>query len=180
MKEYLGYHKAVYARDKAICVHCRADCEKIMRVYWGILNFEAQAFFANTIRLGEDKRYWQVDHIIERADGGTDEIDNLQTLCVPCHQVKTAQCRQKRLAHFAQIQAERAQRTRAVQPSSPPDVYDYSYDCAAYDRTVGRVDAIKDWVNNYLQSLWDANGTGQPKTLQPIESDYLADPMIYH
>ena len=32
-----------------------------------------------------------VDHIIPKAHGGTDDMDNLQSLCrVPCHQEKTA------------------------------------------------------------------------------------------
>lgn len=29
------------------------------------------------------------DHIIPKAEGGTDDDDNLQTLCKPCHQAKT-------------------------------------------------------------------------------------------
>lgn len=30
-----------------------------------------------------------VDHITRKADGGTDGIDNLQSLCAPCHHEKT-------------------------------------------------------------------------------------------
>lgn len=30
------------------------------------------------------------DHIINRAEGGQDELDNLETLCIPCHGIKTA------------------------------------------------------------------------------------------
>jgi 5-methylcytosine-specific restriction protein A len=32
----------------------------------------------------------EVDHIIERSAGGTDELANLQSLCAPCHRAKTA------------------------------------------------------------------------------------------
>lgn len=32
----------------------------------------------------------QVDHIIPKCDGGTDDADNLQAICKPCHQAKTA------------------------------------------------------------------------------------------
>lgn len=32
----------------------------------------------------------EVDHIINVAEGGSDEESNLQSLCVPCHQAKTA------------------------------------------------------------------------------------------
>jgi len=31
-----------------------------------------------------------VDHIIPLVDGGTDDDDNKETLCVPCHDVKSA------------------------------------------------------------------------------------------
>lgn len=32
----------------------------------------------------------EVDHIVNRARGGSDDEDNLQALCVPCHKDKTA------------------------------------------------------------------------------------------
>jgi len=32
----------------------------------------------------------EVDHIVNIAQGGTDDDANLQALCVPCHQAKTA------------------------------------------------------------------------------------------
>ena len=31
----------------------------------------------------------EADHIINRAQGGSDELSNLQTLCKPCHKIKT-------------------------------------------------------------------------------------------
>ncbi|RFB74328.1 MULTISPECIES: HNH endonuclease [unclassified Herbaspirillum] len=31
-----------------------------------------------------------VDHIIRKADGGSDRDDNLQSICVACHRTKTA------------------------------------------------------------------------------------------
>lgn len=31
----------------------------------------------------------EVDHIVPKHKGGTDEADNLQSLCKPCHQDKT-------------------------------------------------------------------------------------------
>lgn len=33
----------------------------------------------------------QVDHIIPKAKGGTDDESNLQAICGPCHDAKTAQ-----------------------------------------------------------------------------------------
>lgn len=31
----------------------------------------------------------EVDHILNKANGGTDDLDNLQSLCNPCHKEKT-------------------------------------------------------------------------------------------
>jgi 5-methylcytosine-specific restriction protein A len=31
----------------------------------------------------------EVDHIVPKAKGGTDELDNLQSLCRTCHEKKT-------------------------------------------------------------------------------------------
>lgn len=36
----------------------------------------------------------EVDHIIKKADGGTDDDDNLQAICKPCHKAKTLRERQ--------------------------------------------------------------------------------------
>ena len=33
----------------------------------------------------------QVDHIVPRAKGGTDDLSNLQSICEPCHKLKTIQ-----------------------------------------------------------------------------------------
>ncbi len=38
-----------------------------------------------------DQSARQVDHIVPAAEGGSDELDNLQALCDPCHNRKTAQ-----------------------------------------------------------------------------------------
>lgn len=33
----------------------------------------------------------ECDHIVNKAQGGTDDMDNLQSLCKPCHDQKTQQ-----------------------------------------------------------------------------------------
>ena len=33
----------------------------------------------------------QVDHIINKAIGGTNDLDNLQAICIDCHKAKTRQ-----------------------------------------------------------------------------------------
>lgn len=32
----------------------------------------------------------EVDHVLPRAKGGTDDLDNLESICRDCHQAKTA------------------------------------------------------------------------------------------
>ena len=55
--------KAALSRDHFICQHC------------GKPNLN-----------GKDA---QVDHIVSRRNGGTNELSNLQTLCASCHSKKT-------------------------------------------------------------------------------------------
>ena len=38
-----------------------------------------------------------VDHIVPEAKGGTDELDNLEAICGPCHQAKTLADQGKRI-----------------------------------------------------------------------------------
>ena len=39
--------------------------------------------------LGRTTQATEVDHIINKAAGGTDAMENLQAICVPCHIEKT-------------------------------------------------------------------------------------------
>lgn len=60
----------ILQRDAGLCQLCLAK---------GIVNYCAGKKFGA-----------QVDHIVPKFEGGTDEDDNLQTVCVPCHKEKTA------------------------------------------------------------------------------------------
>ncbi|MEW8230368.1 MAG: HNH endonuclease signature motif containing protein [Candidatus Thiodiazotropha endolucinida] len=42
------------------------------------------------LRKGQTTVARQVDHIRPKADGGTDDTDNLQSICISCHKAKTA------------------------------------------------------------------------------------------
>lgn len=56
--------KAILARDGGLCQPC--------------------------MRMGRVTLANIVDHILNKASGGTDDDANLQTICRPCHDVKTA------------------------------------------------------------------------------------------
>ena len=60
----------------------------------------------------------EVDHIKRRADGGTDDLDNLQALCSMHHKAKT-QAENTRNANTAPTAVFRNQRT----PSDAPCVF---------------------------------------------------------
>lgn len=36
---------------------------------------------------------WEADHIVPRVEGGSNKLDNLRTLCVPCHKAETSKLR---------------------------------------------------------------------------------------
>lgn len=42
------------------------------------------------LRSGHTTIATQVDHIVQKADGGTDDPANLQAICEPCHREKTS------------------------------------------------------------------------------------------
>lgn len=42
-------------------------------------------------RAGRVMRAHAVDHVVPKAAGGTDDQDNLQAICRPCHDAKTSE-----------------------------------------------------------------------------------------
>lgn len=48
---------------------------------------------------GRVKEATDVDHIVQKADGGTDDDDNLQSICRDCHKAKTAADRGRGWGH---------------------------------------------------------------------------------
>lgn len=58
------YSGLVWLRDGGICALCREDC-------------------------GTGGRKWEADHAVPLIEGGSYELDNLRTLCVPCHRAET-------------------------------------------------------------------------------------------
>lgn len=43
------------------------------------------------LRAGRYTPGTEVDHIISKANGGTDDLDNLELICTECHKAKTSQ-----------------------------------------------------------------------------------------
>ena len=67
------------------------------------------------------RHLWEADHIVSVEDGGgLCGLDGYQTLCVRCHQIKSAQERRERARRGTALEAtasDRASRTRALERS---------------------------------------------------------------
>lgn len=59
--------------------------------------------------------FWQADHLIPLAEGGTNVLANYRTLCVPCHKRETAALR-KRLARRNREQRDAATGQARIEP----------------------------------------------------------------
>ncbi|CAC9459575.1 putative SNF2/RAD54 related DNA helicase [Leishmania infantum JPCM5] len=108
--------RSVAGVDKSVCSHCHVDCETLCtsvaaaagrrervavigKLHPQLLQFPAlcEKVVSNPI----PGNFWHVDHVVPVAWGGGEAtLDNLQTLCVVCHALKThedmRQLRQKR------------------------------------------------------------------------------------
>lgn len=83
---------------------------------WAVLERERMAYFALRLRSVYEPRTryrgspWEMDHIIPVVEGGGQcGLDNLRTLCVPCHRYVTAEL-WKRLAKPRLAEPERPER----------------------------------------------------------------------
>lgn len=91
--------KEVFKRDKGVCNKCGLDTEKLRSILFKVKQEKGDAVYASLtekyrIHYGYsfslEKHAWEADHIIPVAHGGgSSGLDNLQTLCLPCHKAKT-------------------------------------------------------------------------------------------
>jgi 5-methylcytosine-specific restriction enzyme A len=99
----------VFDRDAGVCAECRLDTRKLVRELQELWNKpgKAELLQKHGYCLWDWPRsLWQADHIVPIIEGGADTLENLRTLCLPCHLIETAK-----------LSARRAKRRRAlVQP----------------------------------------------------------------
>jgi 5-methylcytosine-specific restriction protein A len=94
-----GYlREQVFARDRGFCHLCRADTVAIFAVLKrsrGKARTAGLSFFGMK-SITSRRSLWDADHILPVAEGGGQcDLDNIRTLCVPCHREVTAQLRQR-------------------------------------------------------------------------------------
>ena len=86
----------VLARDHGICALCRADT---LAIYAALKRSRGTARAAGLSLYGmrtvtSRRSLWDADHILPVAEGGGQcDLDNIRTLCLPCHRELTAQLR---------------------------------------------------------------------------------------
>lgn len=95
-KNWPAIRHRVWKRDRGVCSECRCDTNRayaVWRSFWHTVGWSAAQEAARLIgwpdTLGRD--WWEADHIKARRDGGLDVLENLRTLCVPCHKDRTRQ-----------------------------------------------------------------------------------------
>lgn len=100
-----GYlREQVFARDRGVCAMCAADT---VAIYNALKRARGAARAAGLSlygmkTLGSRRSLWDADHIRPVAEGGGQcDVENLRTLCLPCHREATAELRRRLRARNA-------------------------------------------------------------------------------
>lgn len=73
-------------RDRGVCAACGLDTNALRRKLRGrgaAARLRERGFVPR-------RSLWELDHVVPLIDGGSHDVSNLQTLCRPCHQEKSA------------------------------------------------------------------------------------------
>ena len=88
----------VYKRDRGVCQECQIDTKQIAKQILSLQQDEKLVFLKENSISSKRKIFkrkyggglWDADHILAVKDGGGQcGLDNLRTLCIPCHKKKT-------------------------------------------------------------------------------------------
>ena len=92
--------ECVFDRDHGICALCGVDTHKqrrrVMRLSFGPRMKELRALIDAGVIHRRRKSWWEADHILPVVEGGDSNLDNLRTLCIPCHRGVTRELRERR------------------------------------------------------------------------------------
>lgn len=86
----------VFARDQGVCALCDSNT---VAIYLALKRSRGNARAAGLSIYGmktitSRRSLWDADHILPVAEGGGQcDLDNIRTLCLPCHREVTAQLR---------------------------------------------------------------------------------------
>lgn len=101
----------VFERDRGVCAICRTDTVKlrrsVMRLPFAKRMRELKALQERGAITKKRKTWWEADHIVAIVEGGDSDLENIRTLCIPCHRSVTSELRarraesRKRLTHLS-------------------------------------------------------------------------------
>jgi 5-methylcytosine-specific restriction protein A len=92
----------VLERDRGVCAICSLDTvrlrRRVMRLPFAKRMAELRALQQKGTVLRGRKTWWEADHVVPVVEGGDSNLDNVRTLCIPCHRNVTAELRLRRRA----------------------------------------------------------------------------------
>ena len=92
--------KCVFKRDKGVCALCDLDTHKLRRRVMRLPFSERMRELASLAEHGmihpRRKSWWEADHIVPVVEGGDSCLENMRTLCIPCHRGVTVELRLRR------------------------------------------------------------------------------------
>lgn len=69
---------------------------RVMRLKFAERMRELKSLQQNGIIHKGRKTWWEADHIVPVVEGGDSNLENIRTLCIPCHRAVTKELRERR------------------------------------------------------------------------------------
>jgi len=92
--------ECVFERDRGLCSLCGLDTvrlrRRVMRLPFAERMRELRALQQRGAIARRRKTWWEADHILPVVEGGDSSLENVRTLCIPCHRKVTAGLRERR------------------------------------------------------------------------------------
>lgn len=136
--------RKVRKRDRGHCARCGLDTYALRRSLRGrgrARALRARGFIPR-------RSLWELDHIEPLIDGGSHDLSNLQTLCTPCHKLKTAEEARSRATQRALVE-----KSSPPPQAAEPDVISEegkAQEVTGLDKMLARAQAINDRVEKWL------------------------------
>ena len=92
--------ECVFARDKGVCALCGIDTHKqrrrVLRLPFSERMQRLREMHEHGLIHHGRKTWWEADHVVPVVEGGDSNLENMRTLCIPCHRGVTAELRMRR------------------------------------------------------------------------------------
>lgn len=92
--------ECVFERDRGVCALCGVNThrtrQKVMRLPFAQRMRELRALIESGTIHRRRKSWWEADHILPVVEGGDSSLDNMRTLCIPCHRGETRELAARR------------------------------------------------------------------------------------